>query len=233
MTAAEVLAELRSLGKEPTRAIYGRHGIRNEVLGVSYADLDKLARRIKTNQDLAIALWDTGIHDARILATKIADPGEMDAQALDRWITGVTNYLEADAVAGVAARSSSAPELMERWLASDREWTSRAGWSVLGRLALNGADLPDSFFEPHLSTIEREIHDRPNRVREAMNSILIAIGCRNDALEAQALAIAKRIGKVHVDHGETNCKTPDAAEYIKKTRAYRAARAVKGKRGSS
>lgn len=227
MTAPDVLAELHSLGKENTRTIYGRHGVTNEVLGVSYADLDKLAKKIKTDQALAAALWKTGIHDARVLATKIADPKTMDAAALDAWITSVGNYIEADAVASVAARSSSAQELMKRWIASDSEWIGRAGWSVLGRLALDGADLPDAFFEPHLATVERDIHDRPNRIREAMNSILIVIGCRSDALEKKALAAAKHIGKVHVDHGETNCKTPDAAEYIQKTRAYQAAKAEK------
>ena len=69
----------------------------------------------------------------------------------------------------------------------------------------------------HLATIEGEIHARKNRVRDAMNSALIAIGIRNDALEEQALAAATRIGKVEVDHGETGCKTPDAADYIRRT----------------
>lgn len=72
---------------------------------------------------------------------------------------------------------------------------------------------------PYLETIERDIHQRANRVREAMNSALIAIGMRSPALEEQALAIAAAIGKVHVDHGDTGCKTPDAAAYIHKARA--------------
>ena len=79
-------------------------------------------------------------------------------------------------------------------------------------------DLPDSFFLEHLETIEREIHSRKNRVRHSMNGALIAIGLRNPKLEQRALAAAAGIGKVEVDHGETNCKTPDAAAYITKAR---------------
>jgi hypothetical protein len=58
---------------------------------------------------------------------------------------------------------------------------------------------------------------RKNRVRDAMNSAVIAIGIRNPKLEKKALAAAKRIGQVEVDHGETSCKTPDATAYIHKT----------------
>lgn len=227
MTADEVLAELRSLGKEQARKIYARHGARGEILGVSYADLEKLAKRIKVDHALALALWDSGIHDARILATKVADPKLMDAPTLEGWIAGAADHVEADAAAGVAARSVAAASLLERWIASESEPIARAGWSLVGRLALDGAERPDAFFTPHLATIERRVPASSNRIREAMNSALIAIGCRNDALEARALVTAGRVGKVQVDHGDTSCKTPDAAEFIRKTRARHAARKVK------
>ncbi len=86
---------------------------------------------------------------------------------------------------------------------------------------MKDSQLPNSYFEQCLETIEREIHSRKNRVRDAMNNALIAIGIRNSELENLALAAAQRIGKVEVDHGETGCKTPDAAEYIRKTRDRR------------
>ena len=68
-----------------------------------------------------------------------------------------------------------------------------------------------------LALIEQEIHNQPNRVREAMNNTLIAIGCRNPTLQEKSLAIAQKIGEVYIDHGETSCKTPDATAYIHKT----------------
>ena len=74
MNAKDLLKELKSLGKEQTRKTCRRHGIVGDVYGVSYADLGKLQKRIKINQPLAEELWATGNYDARVLATKIADP---------------------------------------------------------------------------------------------------------------------------------------------------------------
>lgn len=87
--------------------------------------------------------------------------------------------------------------------------------------------LPDDFFEPYLEIIARDIHTRQNRVRYSMNTALIGIGTRSDALEKKAIAIAEQIGPVDVDHGETGCKTPDAASYIRKTRERQRAKASK------
>jgi hypothetical protein len=92
---------------------------------------------------------------------------------------------------------------------------------VLARVAATGDALSDETFEKYLATIESRIHKSKNRQRDAMNSAMIAIGIRNAVLEKKALAAAKRIGKVEVDHGETGCQTPDAVEYIEKVKARR------------
>ena len=80
-------------------------------------------------------------------------------------------------------------------------------------------DIEPAYFKDRLKTIEREIHKRKNRTKHSMNMALCAIGIGRDALRTEAIAVAKRIGKVDVDHGETNCKTPDAAAYIQKAAA--------------
>jgi 3-methyladenine DNA glycosylase AlkD len=132
-----------------------------------------------------------------------------------------------DALAGLLCRTGLARPLMERWTGSQEEWRGRAGWHLLAQLALKDTSLPDAFFTPYLEVIEQAIHSHKNRVREAMNNALIAIGARNDELEGQALAVAARIGPVHVDHGETNCKTRDAAASIAKTRHHRQSRGAR------
>ena len=81
--------------------------------------------------------------------------------------------------------------------------------------------MPDSFFTARLRVIEKKIHEQPNWVRDAMNSALIAIGVRNPALTEAALKVAKAIGKVEVDHGDTSCKTQDAAACIHKALEHR------------
>lgn len=217
MDLQEALDTLRSLGTEQNRKIYRRHGAGEDVYGVSFAHLKDLKKKIKTDHELAVGLWNSGNHDARMLAGMIADPQRLDAKTLDGWAGGLRNYVETDALGGLAAKAPHARETMARWIASDDEWTAAAGWRILAHVARDGDGLPDEYFERFLTTIERDLPGSPNRVRHEMNNALIAIGVRNPALESKALAAAARIGKVEVDHGETDCQTPDAAGYIRKT----------------
>ena len=216
MDVQEALDTLKSLGTEQNRKVYRRHGAAEDVYGVSYADLKNLKKTIKVNHDLAEGLWAAGNHDGRILGAMVADPKRMDGGDLDRWAGRLRSRTETDAFSDVAAASPGAREALERWIESDEEWIACAGWKVLGRLARNDKSLPDEYFESHLARIERDIHSAKNWVRYDMNNALIAIGIRNPRLEEKAVAAAGRIGNVEVDHGETGCKTPDAAPYIKK-----------------
>lgn len=222
MTGNEILQELESLGSEQTRKTYRRHGVTGPQFGVSFANLEKVARRLKTDHALALELWASGNHDARNLAAKIADSSQMDAKTAEAWAKDLNNQAQADCLASVVSGSPLARAKMEKWAGSKDEWVARAGWSILINLARTANDLPDSFFEAYLDLIARDIHQRKNYVRQAMNGALIAIGVRNPFLTKKALAVAKRIGKVNIDHGDTACKTPDAAEYIGKTLARRA-----------
>ncbi len=98
--------------------------------------------------------------------------------------------------------------------------TACTGWHTLASIARQDNGLPDAYFVKYLETIESKIHTSRNWVKYAMNNALINIGVRNSKLEKKSIAAARRIGKIDVDHGETSCKTPDAAAYIKKTVAY-------------
>jgi 3-methyladenine DNA glycosylase AlkD len=220
MTLAETLKELEALGTAQNRKIYRRHGASENLFGVSFANLNALKKRIKTDHALALGLWKTGNDDARTLAIMIADPARMTDRVLDAWARGLNGFT-ASTFPAFVARTTLARNKMEDWIDSPREWTSCAGWALLAQLAMNDPALPDSFFTAHLSVIGKEIHGRPNWVRDAMNSALIAIGVRNPALTEAALRVAKTIGKVEVDHGQTSCETKDAAAYIHKTLEHR------------
>jgi 3-methyladenine DNA glycosylase AlkD len=223
MDLATALADLERRGSEATRTTYRRHGVRGDQFGVRYADLKALKKAIKTDQALAEALWATGNHDARILATMVADPKAIGREVLVAWSGDLDNYVLTDALVGLVAASRHGRALMEEWIGSEDEWLGSAGWSVLGRLALDaGAGLSDEDCAGSLETIRATIHGRKNRVRHAMNGALIGIGLRNPALRVKALECAQAIGKVDVDHGETGCKTPDAATYIAKAAGRRA-----------
>ncbi len=224
MTLSEVMQQLEAQGTEQNRSVYSRHGIREPMFGVSYAHLGALVKEIRRDHALALALWDTGNHDARVLATMIADPSQVGVALVDGWRASLDNYVLTDALSKLAAQASLPQETVDSWCGSDHEWTASLGWSVVGQKAMEDSSLGDDYFSAKLATIEREIHQRANRVRHTMNGALIAIGLRNDNLRTLAMETAARIGPVVVDHGETDCKTPDAAEYIRRAAERAAAR---------
>jgi 3-methyladenine DNA glycosylase AlkD len=223
MNLQGILDALKSFGREPTRKTYRRHGAGEDCYGVSTPDLKSLQKKIRQDHALAGALWATGNYEARILATMIADPKKLDGATLDAWAAGLGNYPETGYLAGLAAKSPAARQLMERWRESGNEWIASAGWIVLSHFAAEGG-LSDAEAEAALARIERDIRGSQNRVRHQMNGALISIGGNNPALEKKALAVAGRIGKVEVDHGDTDCKTPDAASYIRKVAERRSAK---------
>jgi 3-methyladenine DNA glycosylase AlkD len=220
MTFQEAMAALERAGSAQTRKTYARHGAKEPMFGVSFAVLSGLVKRIRVDHELALQLWDTGNFDARNLALKIADPARITPADLDRWASGMHARMCGIYIASLAAESPHAHAKAKQWLA-DKDVDRRcAGWGVLAQLAQRDADAPDAPFADALARIEKSIHAAPNAEREPMNGAVIAIGCRNVALRKAALAAAKRIGKVEVDHGDTACKTPDAAQYIEKTWGY-------------
>lgn len=224
MTLTEVMAALEKAGSPQNRKTYARHGAREPMFGVSFADLKTLLKRIKLDHELALALWATGNFDARNLAVKIADPLLMSAKDLDQWATEDTAPMCHGYVAQLAAEGPHGRSRAEAWLASKSEARRCFGWLLVGALAMRDEQIPAGWFTSHIATIEKTIHTAPNREREAMNQALISIGSRDAGARKAAMAAAKRIGTVTVDHGDTACKTPDAAEYIEKTWAHAAAK---------
>lgn len=220
MTLDETMQALKAAATEQTRKTYLRHGYPEDTYGVKFGDLKKIARKLDGDHALAQKLWKTGNGDACTLATMIADAEEATPEELDAWVAEVKFSLIAQMLARYAAETDYAQDKADEWCASSDEFVGETGYHLLGKLALENEDLPDEYFEDHLRTIEKTIHKVKNYTRYAMNNAVIAIGVRNPKLTKLALAAAQRIGKVHVDHGNTACTTPDAAAYIQKTLAH-------------
>lgn len=219
MNCRLAMNELKKCGTAQNRKVYARHGINEPMFGVSYANLKALAKKIGKDHELAVDLWTTGNHDARILATMIGEPEKVDAKLVESWAKDLDNYAVTDALGGLAGRAEMPRKVIDKWSNSKDEWFGQLGWNLITRLAMNSSDCPDSYFKSKIGVIEKKIHKSKNRTRYSMNGSLIAIGMRSAILRKEALAAAKRIGKVEVDHGETGCKTPDAADYIKRAAA--------------
>lgn len=221
MDYAGVMAQLKKLGTAQTLKTYGRHG-GAKSFGVSLADIYKLQKQIKRDHALAERLWDSGYTEAQVLGALVADPSKVTAALADKWIKTASWYMVADYLAGLVAKSPVAQKKMLEWMKSPKEMYRAAGYHMLGVMMRDDAALPDADCRRILQTIAKEIHSSPNRARYAMNNALIGIGSYRPALTQEALAAAKRIGKVDVDHGDTSCKTPEAVETIQKVVAYEA-----------
>ncbi|RKH06036.1 DNA alkylation repair protein [Corallococcus carmarthensis] len=225
MTLEETMRELERLGTEQTRKTYLRHGAPQPLSGVNFGPLAVLKKRIGTDAVLARALWASGHVEARFLATMVVDAPAMPWTELDAWAKGLDWHMLADVfVTNVVLRSPHAAKALT-WTRSKSEWVGRAGWQGLAALLTKTAVLAHEDLPPWVKRIEQELPGAKNRVREAMNGALIALGATGGAVQTAALATAKRLGKVEVDQGDTACETPDAAQYIQKIQARKEAKA--------
>ena len=216
MSLEDAMAALEQAGSAQTRKTYARHGAPEPMFGVSFATLKTLVKRIKVDQELALALWETGNFDARNLAVKIADPAGMSSRDLDRWAATPAGRMCGAYVGHLAAESPHAHAKAEKWLAASNESTRFAGWSLIAAMALIDESTSDAWFAERLAEIEKNIHAAPNVHRYVMNQAVISIGSRSASLRKAATAAARRIGTLEIDHGDTDCKTPDAGAYIEK-----------------
>ncbi len=212
----KTMADLKKAGTAQNRKIFPRHGVKGEFFGVSPAQLRSITKKVKVDHDLARQLWATGNHDARMLATMVADPIALTASELDQWVRQVDNYLLADSFSALVARSPQAASRIDRWTRSKREFERRCGFGIVAEALKEGVTIYPALLDAAINQIEREIHSSANRAREGMNNALIAIGTYRDDLRDRALNTASRIGKVEVDQGESGCSTLDAVEQIEK-----------------
>ena len=221
-TVSSVMAELKKKGSEQTRKIARRHGSPEEMFGVKIADLKPIAKRLKGQQQLACALYDTGNSDAMYLAGLVADGSQMSKRQLNSWARRANWYAISEyAVPGVAVESTHAHELALKWMSSRQELVAACGWCTYAGVVATRSDdeLDLEEVKRLLKRVVDQIGDAPNRVRYCMNGFVIAVGTYIKPLLRQAKSAAKRIGKVEVDVGETSCKVPLAKEYIDKNEA--------------
>ncbi len=221
MDLAEAMAALEAAGTEQNRKIYPRHGVKGELFGVSFTSLENLTKQLKIDHTLAVDLWGTGNHDARVLAARILDPARLTVKVADQMAKDCDNYIVVEQLAKPISQSPIAEGRSAAWRDKKGEWVASLGWAVAAHLAL-AAHFDTTTGRQLLRQIEREIHDRPNRVRHEMNGCVIGIGVGMQECRQAALATADNIGTIDIDHGETGCKTPDAWEFIDKTVKHRA-----------
>ncbi len=219
ITSEDILKQLEILGQDSIKKTFLRHGIKEPVYGVKIEELKKIQKKIKQNHVLALELYASGVHDAMYLAGLIAEPEKMSLEELQAWVTLANSpILNENTVAGVAAESKFGKRIAIEWINSLDEGLASSGWSTLSGIVSikedTELDIPE--LRKLLERVSSLIHSSPNRVKKMMNGFVIAIGIYVKELNALAKEIARKIGKVSVDMGDTACKVPDALEYINK-----------------
>lgn len=219
MDVSKTLSELKKLGTAQTRKTYARHGAPDAMFGVKVGDLKPLAKRLKGDQEAALALYESGNSDAMYLAGMIADGSQMTKKQLDAWAKGASWYMISEyTVPGVAAESQHGRDMALKWIKSRKEGIASAGWATYAGLlsVLPDDELDFNEIRGLLDDISKCIHDAPNRVRYTMNGFVIAVGTYVKPLLAHAKKVAEKIGTVSVEMGQTACKVPFAPDYIAK-----------------
>jgi 3-methyladenine DNA glycosylase AlkD len=218
-TVAAVMSELKKKGKEQTRKIYARHGMDPErVYGVSVADLKVIAKTIKGQQELARDLYETGNMDAMYLAGMVADGSKLTKAQLNTWAMSAVGLqmVSEYTVPWLAVENPLARDLALEWMSSKTPAIAASGWcTYAGLLSLKPDEALDlKEIEALLGRVSKGIGTAPNRVKLAMNNFVIAVGAYVKPLLKQAKVVAKELGAVKVDMGDTECKVPLATAYI-------------------
>lgn len=218
-TVKSVLTELKAAGTEQTRKTFARHGAPDDSFGVKVADLKKIAKRIKGEQQLALDLYATGNADAQYLAGLVADGTQMSKKQIETWAKTASWHMVSEyVVAWVASESKHAHSLAAKWIKSKKDPIATCGWCTFGGLLAVRPDeeLDQKEIAALLKHIEGEIHDVSDRIRYTMNGFVIAVGTYYAPLLKHAKATGKKLGVVKVNMGDTACKVPDAVPYIEK-----------------
>jgi len=193
-TIEDLLSQLHSLANPANAAGMARFGINpDNTLGISVAELRKLARGLHDHA-LAQQLWDTGIHEARILAALVDVPADVDEAQMERWVVDFDSWDVCDQVCfHLFDRTPYAVPKANAWSARPEEFVKRAGFALMASLAVHDKKAPDDLFLGFLPVIRREAGDRRNFVKKAVNWALRGIGKRNPALRQAAIDTARLI----------------------------------------
>jgi len=195
MRFEDVMAELESMADPRAAEGMARFGVRAKApLGLTMPQIRGVARKAGHDHALAARLWASGVHEARILAGLVDEPGKVTEAQMDAWARDLDSWDVCDGVCfNLFDKTPWAYEKAVEWAGSEEEYVRRAGFAMMAGLALHDKGAPDSRFVAFLPVIERHAGDDRNFVKKAVNWALRQIGKRDSALRGEAIAAAERI----------------------------------------
>jgi len=209
-TVAEVMAELAGLEDPKVRAVNEKHG---DDHGVNLSKLRAVAKRLKTQQELARGLWATGDTAARLLALLVCRPRAFERDELDVMLREARTPKVHDWLVNyVVKKNPHAEELRLAWFADPDPVVASAGWALTTeRVAKKPAGLD---LVGLLDVIEAEMKAAPDRLQWAMNHCLAQIGIEHPEHRARALAIGERLEVLKDYPTSPGCTSPFAPDWI-------------------
>lgn len=195
MNADQMIATLKLQANAQTVQNMARFGVKPALaLGISIPTLRKLAKEHGKDQELALALWDSGIHEARILASMIAKPQLVSSQLMDRWVNDFDSWDVCDQVCGnLFDKTPFAYQKAMQWCHEEKEFVRRAGFVMMAELAVHDKKASDEAFTPFFTLIKQYAWDERNFVKKSVNWALRQMGKRNKHLYAIALECANEL----------------------------------------
>jgi len=186
---------LKRKGSKAGRDGMARYAIPSDrAFGVSMKDVQALAKALGRDHALALALWDTGFYEARALCAYVDEPARVTAAQMDRWCRDFDNWATCDTLCfALFDRTPHAWRKVAAWTKRKPEFERRAGLALLASLALHDKSANDARFVTLLPLVERIADDERNFVRKAASWALRAVGGRSAALNAQVIALARRL----------------------------------------
>ncbi|MBN9217418.1 MAG: DNA alkylation repair protein [Mesorhizobium sp.] len=193
-TAQDIVDHLRAIGTEENRLGMTRFGINTATaLGVGNTDLRPLARKVKRNHERSLALWDSGIREARLMAAFTGEPKKIAIDECRRWAGDFDSWEIVDTVSDLFVDTPFWHELIKEFAPDDREFVRRTAFAMLAWAAVHLKKEPDATFLSYLPLIEAHAGDERNFVRKAVNWALRQIGKRSAGLHAPALGLAQKL----------------------------------------
>lgn len=198
MNLAQIIKKLKAKASKENLEGMARFGITtNNALGVSLPTVRKIAKEIGKDHGLALQLWDSKIHEARILASIVDEPEEVSEKQFEEWVAGFDSWDVCDQCCGNLLDKTpfawkKAVELTSR----KEEFVKRTGFVLMACLAVHDKGAEDEKFERFFPLIKKHATDDRNFVKKAVNWALRQIGKRNIALNKKAIRIAKEIKEI-------------------------------------
>ena len=190
-----VVRELEAVADPSRLPGMARVGIRvDHALGVSIPDCRRIAKAHRNDHVLALDLWTAGLHEGRILASMIDDPGAVAPSQMEAWVGNFDSWDVCDQVcSNLFGPSGHAYPAARAWVRRDEEFVKRAGFTLIAERAVHDRGQDDSFWIGWFPVIREGAIDERRYVKKAVNWALRQIGKRNEALNAAAIGQAEAL----------------------------------------